>query len=62
MTLYFKHTEISIKSVRSIFTIIVLPEEMEKFKEFVFQYSEGKKYYSIEEAIQKAESQLKDRE
>ncbi len=60
MRLYFEHIEVRGSHLRCMFTVSVLPEEMGKFKDFISQYSEGenKGYFSIEEAIKKAEKEL----
>ena len=60
MRLYFKNIEIGNPHVRCRFTIGVLPEEMEGFKEFVSRYRERRDegYDNIGEAIKKAEKQL----
>ena len=60
MRLYFKHVVVSPSGRYPMFTISVLPEEMEDFKKFISQYCdlEDSDYFGAGAAIRRAEREL----
>ncbi len=60
MRLYFENIKVGDPHIRCMFTIGVLPEEMEEFKKFIWEYCEDqdRDWDNIGEAIKKAENQL----